>query len=105
MHADIIAEFAELDNVEILREMHGTLVKKAPLVDIPPPNEGGIPADQIPEESGNRKTEGRSRNMVPIAAGDIASRMLVYRALEPDLAFAIDELLAFERNEFRFKEW
>jgi hypothetical protein len=102
MHADIVAEFEELDNVAILQEMHKTLVQKSPVQALPL-NDAEAAAEQSPEENGNAK--GKSRKMVPIAAGDVASRMLVYRALEPDLAFAIDELLNFEGNEFRFKEW
>lgn len=105
MHANIIAEFAELDNVEILKEMHGTLVKKAPIAALPESKESEVPTEESLEDDGNGSAKGRSRKMVPIAAGDVASRMLVYRALEPDLAFAIDELLNFEGNEFRFKEW
>ncbi|GAQ92636.1 ion channel DMI1-like [Klebsormidium nitens] len=105
MHANIIAEFAELDNVEILKEMHRTLVKKSPIAALPEGKESAVPAEPSLEEDGNGSAKGRSRKMVPIAAGDVASRMLVYRALEPDLAFAMDELLTFEKNEFRFKEW
>lgn len=43
--------------------------------------------------------------MVPVATGDFVMRMLVERALQPEIATVAGELLHFEGSEFRFKRW
>lgn len=43
--------------------------------------------------------------MVPVATGDFVMRMLVERALQPEIAAVAGELLHFEGSEFRFRRW
>lgn len=48
---------------------------------------------------------GRVQKMVPVATGDFVMRMLVERALQPEIATVAGELLHFDGSEFRFKRW
>lgn len=43
--------------------------------------------------------------MVPVATGDIVMRMMVERALQPEIAAVAGELLRFDGSEFRFRRW
>jgi hypothetical protein len=47
----------------------------------------------------------RLQKMVPVATGDFVMRMMVERALQPEIAAVSAELLRFDGSEFRFKRW
>lgn len=102
LKADIVVELAELENVNLLKQVLSSLMsystKQLPETLKHSPLVSSHPALLL--HAGDRV-----QKMVPVATGDIVMRMLVERALQPETAAVAGELLQFEGSEFRFKRW
>lgn len=54
---------------------------------------------------GNYTEEEKEKRVLPCIGADLIGRLMVQCSVEPGLARVFDHLLAFEYNEFYFKEW
>ncbi|KAG0559672.1 hypothetical protein KC19_10G122100 [Ceratodon purpureus] len=102
LKADIVVELAELDNVNLLKQVLSSLMN-SPVKALP----GTLKSSPLVSSEPTMLLHAgeRVQKMVPVATGDFVMRMLVERALQPEIAAVAGELLQFEGSEFRFKRW
>jgi len=102
LKADIVVELAELENVQVLKEVLSTLMNYS-TTKISSTRKGSLTVSSDPQMLHHSRE--RLQKMVPVATGDFVMRMMVERALQPEIAAVSAELLRFDGSEFRFKRW
>lgn len=102
LKADLVVELAELDNVNLLKQILSSLMN-SPSKELPSSLKSSPLVSSDPTML--LKAGERIQKMVPVATGDFVMRMLVERALQPQIAAVAGELLHFEGSEFRFCKW